>query len=244
MTGNDLIASALRLIGVLASGESPSAAEANDCLTILNQLLDLWNAERQLIFTIQMNEFPAVLGQQTYTLGTGGNFNMTRPARIERYSVVNLNNPAQPLELPLDILTHELWANIPVKIINSSLATKVYDDGAFPLRNINYWPIPTTNPVNFRFYSWVALNAFPDLVTDETFPPGYLKALRYNLAVDLAPEFGVGVPPEVAAVAASSKGALKSINTPLLDMKCDPSLVGTGGSKKVYNWLTDGPSTR
>lgn len=244
MTASDLINSALRLIGVLASGEVPTSAESSDALLILNQLIEAWTAERMMIFTLTITEFPLTVGQQTYTLGTGGNFNMARPARIERMGIVSFNNAAQPLELPLEMLTDQGWAAIPVKLISSSLPQKVYDDGAFPLRNLSFWCIPNVN-VSTRIYAWTNLVQFPDLFTDETFPPGYAKALRYNLAVDLAPEFGRQVPPEVAVQAIATKAALKSINAPLVETRVDEAVSGSlGGAKRVYNWLTDGPASR
>ncbi|HLJ26561.1 MAG TPA: hypothetical protein VKY85_07610 [Candidatus Angelobacter sp.] len=242
MTANDLIASALRLIGVLASGEVPTAAEANDGLTILNQMIDSWGTERLALFTIQRQVVvPAVL-KQAYTLGAGGDFNLPRPPRVDRVGVISLTNAAQPLELPLELLTDAGWQAIPVKNITSSLPLKVWNDLGFPLMTLNFWPIPNVQ-VNFALYTWTALTQFPDLVTDETFPPGYMKALRYNLAVDLAPEFGRSdVPPVVAAQAVSSKAVIKALNIPLLDLRCDTALVNQRGGH--YNWITDGPVSR
>lgn len=236
MTGGDLIASSLRLIGVLASGETPSGPESADALLILQQMIDEWQTERLNIFTINILEFPLVQGQQTYTLGVGGNFNTTRPAFIQRMSVVWLANPAQPLELPLEMLTDASWQAVPVKIINSTLPVYVYDDGAYPLRNLNFWPIPTVVD-NVRIYGWQPLLTFPDLTTDIQFPPGYAKAIRYNLAVDLAPEFGRQVPPEVSVMAGLSKAHIKIINSPITESSMPSELIGPRG--QVYNWISD-----
>lgn len=236
MTANDLISSSLRLIGVLASGETPAAAEANDGLTILNQMLDSWNAERLALFTIQRQVLAPPVLKQAYTVGPGGDFNIARPPRIERVGVISLANAAQPLELPVELLTDAGWEAIPVKNISSSLPLKVWNDLGFPLMTLSFWPIPSVQ-VNFALYTWTALTQFPDLVTDEAFPPGYLKALRYNLAVDLAPEFGRQTPPEVAAQAVAAKAAIKALNIPLLDLACDQALVNPRGGR--YNWLSD-----
>jgi hypothetical protein len=243
MTGQDLINSSLRLVGALASGESPSAAESQDCLLVGNQMMDSFQAERLMIFAIQMNEFPLTTGQQTYTLGIGGNFNIARPPKIQRMGIVSLNNPAQPLEFPLEYLTTEQWAAIPVKLIQSSLPQKVYDDGAFPLRNLNFWCIPNV-AVNTRIYSWTLLTAFPDFTTDIQYPPGYAECLRYNLALRLMAEFpgNLSTAPLVIQLATESKARVKSSNTPLLDSYCDRMLVDPG--KQLYNWLTDQPAGR
>lgn len=235
MTANDLISSALRLIGVLSSGESPSAAEANDGLTILNQMLDAWSTERLALFTVQRQVvIPATL-KQAYTVGSGGDFNIPRPPRIDRVGVISLTNAAQPLELPVEMVTDVGWEAIPVKNISSSLPLKVWNDLGFPLMTLSFWPIPSVQ-VNFALYTWTALTQFPDLVTDEEFPPGYLKALRYNLALDLAPEFGREVPQVVAAQAIASKAAIKALNIVPVDLRCDEALIGRGGR---YNWLAD-----
>lgn len=242
MNAQDLIASSMRLIGALASGETPTGAEASDALLVLNQMLDSWNAERLMIFTISIAEYPLVVGQQTYTLGTGGNFNAARPAKIERMSIVSLMNPAQPLELPMQYFTTKDWQEqIPVKLINSTLPLVVYDDGAFPLRNLNFWPIPTIN-VNTRIYSWTALSSFANLTTDLTFPPGYLEALRYNLAARLMAEmpgdFNQITGALVPKLAMDALARIRDMNTVEIQLRCDEALIGTGGR---YDYRSDQP---
>lgn len=235
MTGNQLIASSLRLAKVLASGDTPTASQVQDALLIANQMIEQWTTEELMIFTITMNEYALIAGQQTYTLGTGGNFNNPRPSRIQNISIVSLNNPAQPLELPMEMLTDEGWEAIPVKNIQGSLPLKVYDDGAFPLRNISYYTIPSI-AANTRIYSWTSLTQFPDLVTDITFPPGYAKALRYCLAVDLAPEFGTTLDQTVILQAVMLKAGLKSLNMDVYSAHCDPAVLTTDG---YYDWRSD-----
>ena len=230
----------MRLIGALASGETPTGAEASDSLMVLNQMLDSWNAERLMIFTINIQEFPLIVGQQVYTMGTGGTFNTARPAKIDRISIVSLTNPAQPLELPMTMYTDRDWqSQVPVKLINTTLPLAVYDDGAFPLRNLNYWPIPVV-AVNTRIYSWQALTQFATLTTDLTFPPGYLEALRYNLAVRLMAEMP-GDYNQVTAgltqqLAMSSLARVKVMNIPLIELFCDDALLGRGG---YYDYRSD-----
>ena len=45
-TAGEQINRALRLLGVLAEGETPSADMSNDALTALDQMIDSWNTER------------------------------------------------------------------------------------------------------------------------------------------------------------------------------------------------------
>lgn len=237
-TALDIIKSAFRLINVLAAGENPEPADAQDALKILNDMVSSWNIEELMIYTLgNYQEYPLTVGKQDYTLGPGGDFDAPRPDHIQRMGIVSLNNPAQPLELPIQMLTTEQWAAVPVKLITSTLPLQCYDDGAFPFRNLHFRYLPQI-PVNVRIYAWNALSLFPDLVTPMAFPPGYLKAIRYNLAVELSPEFSAtGIRPEVVATAISSKAAIKSLNSGPIDIQCDPAVVGTGKSR-VFNWLT------
>lgn len=239
----DFITLALQLDGIVAAGETPSAEDAALAFSLLNMMMDAWNTERLLIYTIRMDEFPLTVGQQTYTLGPGGDFDMDRPPKIERMSIVNLNNPAQPLELPVEYLTVAQWQAVPVKVISSTLPLAVYDDQAYPRRNLTFRYVPSVQ-VNTRIYSWSALGQFANLSTQYAWPPGYQRAISYNLAIELAAGFGVAVRPEVAAIAMESKGNVKRINQPLIDLRCDPMVAGGGRGKQIYNWLTDNATGR
>lgn len=236
---------ALREIGVLAQGEPIDGDTQTDCQLRANLMLDSWNAERLMIFQVQrtindINGNPLALtaGQQTYTVGAGGNFNIPRPARIERMGIISLTNPQQPLELPMDYLTDEQWANIPVKNIQSSLPLMVWDDQGFPLRNLWYWCVPNIQ-VNTAIYVWTALTQFTSLTTSYELPPAYMEAVVYNLALRLGPSYAPGsaVNPATAAMASQAIQRVKGMNAPILDIYCDPALITqVGGS---YNWLTD-----
>lgn len=237
MKANDIISSAARLAGILASGETLQGNEPSDCLLILQQMIDEWQADGLKIFTTRIDTFPFVLGTQAYTLGTGGNFNIPRPAKIHRMGVQILSNPTQPSEVPITLLDDDGWANVRVKNIGGSYPLFCYDDGAFPLRTLSFWVIPGL-ACNLVLYSWQPLATFPDInTTDVTFPPAYAQALKYNLAICLSAEFKTQLDPVVMGIAASSLAALKEINLPQPILRCDPGLSGTGAS--MYDWRSD-----
>jgi len=234
----DLISASLREIEVLGAIETVQAEDLAVATTILSQMLDGWQAERLYVFAIQrVLLVPATL-KQTYTLGLGGDFNIPRPAKITRFGVVNLSNPIQPLELPLDSLTEAQWAAIPVKNISSALPQRVWDDQQYPQRNLNFWPVPDIQ-VNFTVYQWGALTVWPDYVTDVEFPPGYFEAIRYSLAIRLASSFGASakVTTLLIELAKTAIERIKRMNSPMIDLRCDPMLIEPGSA--IYNWLTD-----
>lgn len=218
----DIITSALRLTGVLSSDEQPNVNDANQGLSVLNDMIDGWNTERNAIFTTRVDDFPFVLGQQSYTLGIGGNFNAPRPAQIDSMSTIQLTDPGNPVEIPIVMYTVEQWQNqVPVKIVKGSIPLICFDDGGFPLRTLNFWPIPIEQPNAVRIYSWQALLQPSALNTAIAFPPGYAEAFRYNLAVRLGAEFNAPASSTVAALAIQSLARVKSINAPSLNLRSD-----------------------
>jgi hypothetical protein len=225
VTAFDLVTRALRLAGVLAAGEEPSDADANDGLSVFNDMLDSWNAQRLAIYTTSTDDFPFVVGQQDYTLGTGGNFNVPRPARIDGISAILIQNPSTPVEVPMNMVSVDQWQNdFPVKNVSGTFPTSCYDGGEFPLRTLRFWPIPA-EVNNVRIYSWAALAQAADLTTVIAEPPGYAMAMRYNLAELLAAEFGVD-PTKYAAQlvhdnAVKSLAVVKSINAVTPEMTSD-----------------------
>ena len=227
-TALDIISSSLRLLGVLAEGETPSAAQGQDGLVVLNDMLDAWEIERLMIFTISIADYALIANQQAYTLGTGGNFNAARPAKIDRMSLVLLSNPTNPLELSMEYTeSEELWQQILLKKTNSTYPLFCYDDGGFPNRTLNFWPIPR-DVNNVRIYSWSALSSFADITpTDYTFPPSYREALRYNLAVRLADEYDRPVKPTTAAMAQQALARIKTFNaaSQIRLLKCDDAYI-------------------
>ena len=205
MTALDIITSAMKKFQGVASGEDPTADEAQDGLDNLNDMMDAWQIERLMIYTVQRQVFNLTVLQQSYTCGPGGDFNIPRPSRIDRMGIISLNNPSQPLELPLEYLTEAQWSMIPVKQILSSLPQRVWDDQGFPLRTLSFWCIPNV-PVAVAIYTWGVLGTFADLSTDYIFPPGYADALKFNLAFRWCGDFGPNMPPQLPALAVNCGG--------------------------------------
>jgi hypothetical protein len=228
VTGLDLIESALRRIGVLASGESLGATESSDALVSLNDLIDSWSTESLLIPNKIREVFPLVVGQGTYQMGSGApDFNSSRPQKIEN-ALLQFPDATNVLELPIQIVNQDEYAAILIKQLQSTIPLYLYSDGAFPNTNLNVWPVPSTS-YNLVLYSWKPLAEVATLTTEISLPPGYSRALKYNLAIDLAPEYGKSVSPEVAAIATSSLATIKRMNTKPLYLKCDAGTLGKPG---------------
>jgi len=71
----DIISRALKDIGALEAGETPTPEAAQDAFDMLNDLLDQWSNEDMMVFYKSEIVFPIVAGQTQYTIGPGGNIN-------------------------------------------------------------------------------------------------------------------------------------------------------------------------
>ena len=65
----DIISRALKDIGALEAGETPSSDAATDALDMLNDLIDQWSNEDMMVFNVTEIIFPVIAGQTHYTIG-------------------------------------------------------------------------------------------------------------------------------------------------------------------------------
>lgn len=236
-TGLTLITGALRLIGVIAEGETPSANTIGDALSALNDMLDSWSNESLIAFPVLREAFALSAAglHQTYSWGAGGTLNSACPMRIKN-ALIQLTGSSPAIELPLEILNQDQYAHVVLKTLQSNFPLYCYIDDAYPSRSVNVWPVPTDSTNSLVFYSVKPLT-LAALNTALSVPPGYLRAMRFNLAVELAPEFGKTVPEAVLGIAMESKALIERNNTRPIYLGMDSALKAMPGT---YNWRTDG----
>src|SRR2546428_2081005 len=184
-TVRDLITAALLDLGAIASGESPTATEAADALRRLNLLLETWRLERLMVWSIDTMTLP-LTGASSYTWGTGGTINSTRPVRLEKAELRLQTDPV--LDYPLHVLTDAEYEAIALKGLASTLASCVYLDRAYPLASLFFYPVQASGATAV-LHPWHPLTAFASLETTVALPPGYELALQTNLSLELVSMF-------------------------------------------------------
>lgn len=223
-TAADQINGALRLIGMLAEGETPSAATSQDALTALNQMIDSWNTERLSVFSTQDQVFnwpPNVLSR---TLGPTGDFVGNRPILLEDSTY--FRDPANGISFGIKFINQQQYNGIAVKTVTSTYPQVIWVNMTYPDVEMYVYPKPT-KVLEWHFVSVEELTKPALLTTTLAFPPGYLRAFKYNLACEIAAEFGVEPSPTVQRIAMTSKRNLKRINNPDDIMSLPYSIVGT-----------------
>jgi hypothetical protein len=210
-SAGDIINGSLRLLGVLAEGETPSAETSQDALTAMQQMIDSWNTERLAIYATQDQVFTWPAGQITRTLGPTGDFVGNRPVLLDDSTY--FRDPGTGVSYGIKFINQQQYNGIAVKTVTSTFPQVIFVNETFPDVEMTIYPRPT-RALEWHFVSVEELSKPAVLATELFFPPGYLRAFRYNLATELAPEFGVEPSPQVSRIAMTSKRNLKRINNP------------------------------
>jgi hypothetical protein len=214
----------LRLIGQLAEAETPSAATSQDALAALNQMIDSWNTERLAVFSTQDQVFnwpPNVLSR---TLGPTGDFVGNRPILLDDSTY--FIDTASGISYGIKIINQQQYNGIAVKTVTSTYPQVIWVNMTYPDVEMYVYPKPT-KVLEWHFISVEELTKPALLSTTLAFPPGYLRAFKYNLACEIAAEFGVEPSPQVQRIAMTSKRNLKRINNPDDVMSIPYAIVGT-----------------
>ena len=230
-TAGDQINRALRLLGVLAEGETASAATANDSLVALNQMIDSWNTERLSVFATQDQVFNWTPGEIKRTLGPSGDFVGNRPILLD--DATYFRDPQTNVSFGIKFINQQQYDGIAVKTVTSTYPQVMFINNEFPNIEMFIYPRPT-RLLEWHFISVEELSQPANLATQLAFPPGYLRAFTYNLAMEIAPEFGVEPSEQVKRIAMTSKRNLKRINNPDDVMALPYAIVATRQRYNIY----------
>jgi hypothetical protein len=209
-TAGDQINRALRLLGVLAEGETPSAATSQDALLAMNQMIDSWNTERLSVFATQDQVFSWPAGEIRRTLGPTGDLVGNRPVLLDDATYYRAPSG---VSYGIKFINQDQYNGIAVKTATSTFPQVIFVNETFPDVEMFIYPKPTQT-LEWHFISVEELTQPANLATQLHFPPGYMRAFTYNLAMEIAPEFGVEPLPQVQRIAMISKRNLKRINNP------------------------------
>lgn len=232
-TAGDQIKRALRLLGVLAEGETPSADEYADSLMALNQMLDSWSTERLAVYATQDQAFTWTAGNASRTLGPSGNFVGVRPIQLDDSTYYVYNGVSY---IP-NIINQLQYDSISVKTVTSTLPQVLFVNMDNPNITMYLYPVPTAD-LAFHFISVTALSEPANTSTTLAFPPGYMRAFAYNLACEIAPEFGIEPSAQVKCIAIASKRDLKRINNPEDLLSMPASILPNMPAGNIYTgWL-------
>ena len=225
-TALNIIEGAAKLLGVLNKGENMPADDAADGLIALNDMLSSWANDSLLVYTRTIEQFSLVAGTAAYSIGSGQTWNTTKPVRILNAVIRDSAN----LDYPVMVIEDEDYQNIAYKTAPSPLPQYLNYNNGHPYGTVTFYGTPSVaNSV--RLLTEKPLTAFALTSTTVDLPAGWNKALKFNLALDLAPEYGAKVDELVLKGAMESKGAIKAAA-----LKQRPIAAPNGGPRgNIYN---------
>lgn len=182
MTVQELIKAALRSIGAIATGETPTDAEMTEGLEALQIMLRQWSAKRRMIYYTDIVTHSLTAGTTSYTIGSGADIATTRPTRITAAYVRSGN-----VDYPIKIIDSTEYAAVSVKDQGGDNPAYIWYNPTYTTGTIYLWP---PGGGEMYMHCLFPLSDPSTLTTSVTFPPEYDAAIKFNLALHLAPEYG------------------------------------------------------
>lgn len=180
LTGDQIIAAAMRKVGALAKGQTPDAEDLTNGRQALNSLITLFSTDGMPLWKREEVVVPLTLGVTKYTV-TGA-----------------LKNPQVVLQVlgadvEWDLI---LRSEYDLNRLPSSTGTPVHYGFTPEISSgaIRIWPAPDASAVTQYQLLVVYQRKFDGFVSGSNtpdFPSFWTDAIIYGLAVRIAPEFGV-----------------------------------------------------
>lgn len=230
------------MLGWLQPGEVPSNTLAETFRIRALSLMQSYNLDRNKIFTINRTVYTMSAAQKTQSIGPGGQFDGPRPNDLSEANLLLQSAPTY--RIPLDILDADQYADITMPDI-VSIPRKIYYDAGYKQTAVigtgllYFWPVPNAI-YQVELFTTEGLQALATLATVLKMPDGYDRMIASNLAIELAPELGRVVTPELAAIALGSMEAITSKNAPSPIMKSELAIGQSRRSR--FNYLTGEPT--
>ncbi len=213
-TGQQVINTALEILGINELGGTPGASESQSALNELNAMWNAWGIDEGLIFA-EISITKALLASTaSYTIGPTASFVAPVPGKIYRAFIIAADGTRTELTI---VNADKYYAH------NDLAASAISPDEVYPDFNVSpttgfptiyLWPVNTGTPtlqliVGATFTTWA-------LGTTYNIPQGFQDLINYALAWRLIPRFGVIVPDtikqEVAMLAEKAELRVREMN--------------------------------
>ncbi len=184
---------------------TPTAEDSSDALDNLNSMLSSWSAEGIIVPFRTRESFSLVAGQNSRTIGSGANFDTTRPLEIISMYI----RDSSDIDHYLFPISNNQYSEIASKL-SSQRPTHYYYDPQFANGTIYFNSKPDTVETVY-IISDKSIPELALLTTTVSLPDYYKEALVYNLAIRLAAGKNITLPNTVISIAQRSWSTIENM---------------------------------
>jgi hypothetical protein len=204
VTRDDIIKRALRLIGALGQGATPPTSAYTEAAHALNDIMKEWMADGLHLWKYTDLVFTPTASVAGYDIGEGQTISTPAPLKIVQAHRRTTNTDGTIIDVPMSILSKTDWQNIPTKLqegppIQMWYRTPPASSGA-AVGTIYLWPVPSAEFISSGGVTGSIVISYMEPFDDfdgstnnPDVPPQFYNALCWNLAEQLAFEYGVPI---------------------------------------------------
>lgn len=182
-TGAYLVQSAYEDAGMLTIGGTPTPAMTTRGLNRVNDLINLWATQGLKLWLQEDVPVPLTTNKTTYSMGPGGDVNMTKPLSILQGYYVTSTSVRQPL-VPL---SRDEWTRL-ASTTTAGALNSYFTDKQLSFLYVSFYNTPDATAATGTAHLITRTAASNFVLSSDTIglPPEWYIALRWALADELA----------------------------------------------------------
>lgn len=186
VTRDQIISAALRILGVVSAGETPSPVDYQTCAEALNLYVKQLQTKGMPLWKVEDLQVPMVTGQKTYTLGPTGNVTCDRPLRV----VMAFIRDSQNNDTTLQQISRQEYMQQGFKN-SQGVPNQFYYDPQLTNGVLYVYDVPadSSHTIHLQVQSPISDISSPTSVPE--FPNEWFNCLKFGLADQIAMEYGV-----------------------------------------------------
>ena len=198
-------------LGIFAVGEPIPPEDNAIALICFQDMIAEWASDNLLIPFNTLENFTLVVGTVSYTVGetAGATLDTVRPENIDSAFIREDNQ-----DYDVEIIGEQTYNNLALKS-TSGRPDNLYYNPTVPNGTIKLYPVPST-AAELYFSSekppTEPTTMIANMMTSLGYPRNYHNIIMYNLAIELAPEYGKTPAESVIVKAEIGKRKLISLN--------------------------------
>jgi len=180
-TRDSIISRALRILGVVAQGETPTSTQVTEASQALNGLVLAWQADGMPLWAIKKYTLSLNDGQKEYILGSGVSspgINLPKPLKIFQAWYTNINTN---VDTPLRIVTEQQYNMLGNKEA-SGLPVQIWYKPEKNTGTLTVYQVPdtwTSDNIQISFIYQAPFYTFDSSTDVPDFPPEWYDAITY-----------------------------------------------------------------